>query len=125
MTPRLLALFAMLACSADPLAPVGAARVDLGPRFTAAWQAVQGCSGLSGRSEAVAVFSVPGDHIMLDGRKIVAYWTSSSNSIYVASFYLTSDPVLRHEILHALLHRGDHPPAYFIEKCGALVGAGE
>lgn len=119
---RMLALVALLACSGDPLAPTGATRVDLGPRFAAAWSAVEECSGLTGEREAVAVFSVAGDHIMLNGRRVLAYWSPATNSIYVAEFYLTSDPVLRHEVLHSLLHNSEHPPAYFVTRCGALVG---
>ena len=120
---RLLALALLLACGgADSLAPASATRVDLGPRFSAAWEAVEQCSGLVGNREAVAVFSVPGDFIMLDGRRVIAYWSSASNSIYIASFYLTSDPLLRHEALHALLRSGSHPAEYFEAKCRALVG---
>lgn len=26
--------------------------------------------------------------------------------------------VVRHEMLHALLDRGDHPPEYFVSRCG-------
>lgn len=121
---RLFLLAALLGCGgADSLAPADAVRIELGPRFSAAWSAVEECSGLTGRREAVAVFSVPGDFIMLDGRAVLAYWSPASNAIYVAQFYVTSDPVLRHEILHALLRSGDHPPEYFEEKCGALVGS--
>lgn len=126
MTPRLLAVAVLLGCSgADPLAPDNATRIDLGPRFAAAWQAVEQCSGLTGQRDAVKLFSVPGDFVMLGGRRVLAYWSPASNAIYVASFYVTSDPLLRHEALHALIYSGEHPAAYFVAKCGSLVGAGE
>lgn len=121
---RLLALAVLLACSgADPLAPADAVRIELGPRFAAAWEAVEQCSGLTGQREAVTVYAVPGDFIMLDGRAVLAYWSPATNSIYIAAFYLTSDPLLRHEALHALIYSGEHPPAYFVAKCGSLVGS--
>lgn len=122
---RLLALALLLGCSGtDSLAPASATRVELGPRFTQAWAAIEECSGRTGRSKAVAVFSVPGDFITLSGSPVIAYWSSRSNTIYIAAFYVASDPVLRHEILHALLQSGSHPDMYFADRCGALVGTG-
>lgn len=95
----MLSLVVCLGCNAaDALAPAGATRVELGPRFAAAWRAVEGCSGLAGNPHGVAVFSVQEESIRRDGRAVVAYWSPATNSIYVASFYLTSDPVLRHAV---------------------------
>lgn len=125
---RLVVCLGCLGClgcgGVEMLEPAGATAVDLGARFAAAWQATEQCSGLAGEPAGVPVFSVPGDHILLDGRPVVAYWASTTNSIYIASFYLPSDPVLRHEILHSLLRTGGHPREYFVTRCGSVVGTG-
>lgn len=67
-------------------------------------------------------FVVPGDSPVLgDGVEYDAYWMAAGNRIIIARRFVRDGLIVRHEILHALLGRGDHPPEYFRRRCAGIV----
>jgi hypothetical protein len=112
------------ACSSatDPL-PAGA--VPLVPReiYELWWHEVEQCSGKTADFTAIAWYYVPGAGGFTVGSNpdIVAVWQSQHHSISLAEYVRDNADVVRHEELHAILNRSDHPAEYFVQKCGSLV----
>lgn len=118
---------AAVSCT-DPLAPLPRGAVALDPlpsQYVSWWSDVEQCSGLHGDLELVRFFVVPGaSQIPAPGHQelVQGYWDPRGNEIVIGGFYESSALLVRHEMLHALLHGGgDHPPEYFRDKCGELV----
>jgi hypothetical protein len=64
------------------------------------------------------------DYFVVDGKQYDGMWYSHFHYITLASAYLSSGLVVRHEMLHDLLDRTDHPPEYFRDRCAGLVTPG-
>ena len=107
---------------ATPELPAGAE--SLAPLATYAdwWQATEQCAGLHGNMARVTWFVVPNrtsfvyDDVQYDG-----YWWDRVHWIILAGEKVTDGMVVRHEMLHELLGRGDHPAEYFQQRCGGIV----
>lgn len=87
------------------------------------WHEVEQCSGKTGDFTAISWYWVPGIGGFPFGSdpNVVGLWQEQHNSITLAQFVRENPLVVRHEELHAILRRNDHPPEYFVEKCGDLV----
>jgi hypothetical protein len=60
------------------------------------------------------------------GKQVDAYWISNPDRIVLADARRNDGPIVRHEMLHALLHHSGHPRAAFLTACGGVVAcAGE
>ena len=122
--PLLGLLGTLAAC--EVLGPPGAlpenAQLILPPEeYRAWWNSTEACSGLSGRFGEIEWYVVPGaSTIQTDHGPRVGVWSRSSEGtrIVLAGNYAGSELVVRHEMLHALLDRGGHPPEYFEDRCG-------
>ena len=86
------------------------------------WQWTERCSGHTGDFEAVSWLRSPDEQIVIGSERYAAFWFRAGNRIVVAAPYLRDGPIVRHEMLHALLARGDHPAGYFQERCAGVVG---
>jgi hypothetical protein len=113
----------LAACEA--LAPPGpipdhAHQIEPPAEYRGWWSATELCSDLTGRFEAIEWYVVPGaSTIPTESGPKVGVWSRSSagTRIVLAGNYAGSELVVRHEMLHALLDRGGHPPEYFEERC--------
>jgi len=45
------------------------------------------------------------------------WWVRKGNRIYLPASALGEEWLVHHEMLHALLQRGDHPPEMFVDAC--------
>jgi hypothetical protein len=54
------------------------------------------------------------------GDKVAAYWSPAGDLIVVAEYYQMFGPVVRHEMLHALLRRTGHPRQVFLDRCAGV-----
>ncbi|MBC8089779.1 MAG: hypothetical protein H7Z40_21155 [Phycisphaerae bacterium] len=83
------------------------------------WSTVEECAGRSGNFRAVQFFRSRDDSLVVAGKKFDGYWWSAGNRIAL----LKPDycPTVRHEMLHAILQRGDHPSEFFAEQCAGIV----
>lgn len=117
------ALLAM-ACAPTPLAPpdlpAGAVPLEAPAVFRSWWDKTEACSGLSGKFEDIAWYTVPAAHTIETslGPK-VGLWTRHGGAVMItlAGEYSATELVVRHEMLHELLGRGGHPADYFVNRC--------
>ena len=84
------------------------------------WSVVEQCSGRTGDLGAIHWFVSNTDRpLEIGGELYDGYWWETGNRIAVARTY--DGPTVRHEMLHALLNRGDHPLEYFAGRCEGVV----
>jgi hypothetical protein len=89
--------------------------------YTRWWVMTEACSGRSGDLGAVHWYRVPGSQFVDDGRVAAGAWNQSGNRILLAQKSLEQGPLVRHEMLHALLQSGRHPRSQFLGACASLV----
>ena len=120
----LMALVLAGACSSatDPL-PRGALPLDPPAIYATWWEEVEGCAGKTADFAAVSWYYVPGEGGFSAGSKpdVVGVWRPAGNSITLAQYVVDNGLVVRHEMLHAILQRTDHPAEYFVDRCAVLV----
>jgi hypothetical protein len=90
------------------------------------WRQMEECSGMTAPFDDVEWYVVPGEEpFRVEGvdYPVVGYWDPRDNRIVLLE-YLPNQraPTIRHEALHAILHRTDHPPEFFRDRCGAVIG---
>ena len=117
-------MFAAAACgsSTDPL-PADAVPLSPPAIYETWWHEVEQCSGKTGDFAAISWYYVPGQGSFAVGSNpdVAGVWQPSHHSITLAQFVWENASVVRHEELHAILQRADHPPEYFQDKCGSIV----
>lgn len=127
---RLAAFGALAYGCTEPIAPVplpdGAREFTPEPVFRQWWGEMEVCSGERGSFDAVRWYVVSGEiPFAVKGvpYPVVGYWDPKNNRIVLLE-YLPNQraPVIRHEALHAIIRRTDHPALYFAERCGATIG---
>jgi hypothetical protein len=89
------------------------------------WDKTVACSGRQGKMTDVNFYAVdaPGGAIELAGEMAHAWWVREGNRIYLPANGLSEEWLVRHEMLHALLQRGSHPPSMFVEACHVASAA--
>jgi hypothetical protein len=106
------------ACERAPTAPpADALRFDPPEHFRALWAATEQCSGHQRSFDVVRWYEVPDawqvpNH---EGTLVAAFYDLRGNYIVIAGAYLASDPLVRHEELHAILDRPGHPAEF--DRC--------
>ena len=86
------------------------------------WRATEDCAGLHGDLSRITWFVVPGRTSFTYGAaQYDGYWWNGVHWILLAGEKVENPLVVRHEMLHELLGRGDHPAEYFQGRCAALV----
>lgn len=121
-------MLAQSACvvPSEPAFPSDAVQFQAPSVYKLWWNLVERCSGVSGDFSAVRFYEQPGETIAKTGSDSAnGYWFSDGNRILVGQYRMYEGPLLRHEMLHALLHRAEgnngHPAEYFVDKCGGVV----
>jgi hypothetical protein len=121
-------LLLALACRdalAPPELPAGSESLAAPPAYRRWWADVERCSGLVAAFERVEWFVVPGAQwFNYRGGRYDGLWWSHYHWIALAEARVNDSLVVRHEMLHDLLGRADHPPAYFRQACAAVVSCG-
>lgn len=120
----LVALTPAIGCE-SPIAPLPDEAEQFVPpaAYRVWWNEIEQCAGRSASFAAVDWYVVrtSATGFIFDGRYVAAVWTTAGNRIVMAEHYLDKPHIVRHEMLHAILHTGAHPGADFAERCGALV----
>ena len=98
-------------CAPEPTLPVGAMRFDPPERFQTLWAETEACSEKHRPFSAVTWYQVPDmwEITTYDGKQVAAFYDIRRDVIVIAGAYLTSDPLIKHESLHAILDRPGHP----------------
>ncbi|WP_310569838.1 hypothetical protein [Gemmatimonas sp.] len=89
------------------------------PEFTLWWSLVEQCSGRRGSLAAVQFFRTRDPMLIVDGKRYDGYWWSEGNRVALVT--PEDGATVRHEMLHALLQRGDHAPEYFAGRCDGWI----
>ena len=113
-----------LACDATSPAELPSTAVPLTPpdRFAVWWRITEACSGTTGDFRSVSWYVVPNTSTFnYQGRVVNAYWLGNPDRIVLADAHRSHGPTVRHEMLHALLHRSGHARADFLTACGGVV----
>lgn len=108
--------------------PAGAVLMDPPPAiYETWWHEVESCSGKTGDFAAISWYYVPGSggFGVGSGAELVGIWQPQHHSITLADYVRQDGMVVRHEMLHAILQRADHPGDYFVQKCGIMVWSTE
>jgi hypothetical protein len=132
-TPVFVATLALLgACRDIPLAPsppeLPAMAEALSPpdSFRDWWLATENCAGIQGNLSRITWFVIPGRTSFVYGKgQYDGYWWDNVHWILLAGDKVGNPFIVRHEMLHELLGRGDHPAEYFQRRCAAVVGCNE
>src|ERR671916_1140006 len=96
-----------------PLAPLGRSwAVPTLGLYQEWWDKTVTCSGRTGKMTDVSFYAVdaPAGAIQLAGEMAHAWWVRQGNRIYLPANALGIEWLGRHEMLHALLQKGSHPP---------------
>ena len=127
---------AMAAClaaagCADFLGPLGALEYPDGvpyfdePMFTPIWNELRACSKLDRKLSSIEFYYVP--RVTLPpvdpGIRTLGMYFPESDRIFVVESAKSDHDVVRHEMMHALLHNTPgHPPKYFSADgvCGVV-----
>jgi hypothetical protein len=117
---------ALLSCS-DPVTPLPDSAREFVPEtvYRVWWREMEECAGRTASFDEVRWYVVPGEEPFqvagLD-RPVVGYWDPHGNRIVVLQFLPNQRaPIIRHEALHAILRTTDHPPEFFVDRCGAVI----
>jgi hypothetical protein len=103
-----------------PLAPVARAwAVPTLELYQQWWAKTEACAGRRGELGDVTFYAVdaPSGAIKLRAEVAHAWWVRHGNRIYLPANALGEEWLVRHEMLHALLQTGAHPPEIFVNAC--------
>ena len=107
---------------APPDLPQTAEAFTAPDEYSSWWQATETCAGLTGNMSRVHWFVVPSTQsFYYRGTLYDGYWWDDYHWITLASAKVDDGGIVRHEMLHDLLGRGDHPPEFFQSRCGTVV----
>jgi hypothetical protein len=105
--------------------PDDAIEVTPGAPYARWWTMTRNCAGQVGGMGQVRFYVVPRLSIDDGSTRYAGYWFRDGNRIVLAQPYATNGAVVRHEMLHALLQRGDHRRVDFVDHCGGIVDFGD
>lgn len=119
-----LCCLALAGCHSESDFPLSAVPFAPPAQFRAWWEIVESCSGRRARFDDVKWFQVLSGEILVQGESAVGAWFADGNRIALLGEGDYSGPLVRHEMLHAILGSGKHSTDYFEEKCGDVVVCG-
>ncbi len=118
----LILLFASCVESATTAPPVGADRYYPPPIYARWWSTVESCSGISGSLPDISFYVLQGaTSIPSVGEFAGGYWQAQGNQIVLIGETQMSGPLVRHEMLHALLRTKGHSRQFFLRRCAGVV----
>jgi hypothetical protein len=82
------------------------------------WRDMEACAGATRDPRVVAWFTVDAPAFAVPGASgtFRGYWFSARDHIVLALPSVSDTKLLRHEMLHAILRDGTHPPTF--DRCG-------
>jgi hypothetical protein len=109
-----------------PELPSSAEALDPPDSYAEWWRVTEECAGLQGDLSRISWFYIPGHTSFVYGdAQYSGYWWSGVHWILLAGEKVNSPLSVRHEMLHELLGRGDHPAEYFQRRCATVVECNE
>jgi hypothetical protein len=105
--------------------PMGAVNIQPLEVYERWWAMTEQCSGLQGDFHHVLFYQIPGASAF-DFRRyrhVPAIWMEDDR-IIIAESSLRSGQVVRHEMLHSLMQKGQHDRSEFAQQCAGIVDCG-
>jgi len=116
LTLRSLSVVLLLGCL-DNFAPAGAVPFTPPDAYRTWWTAIESCAGISGDFDRVEWYEVPGSSYPCPAYEgSCEGWWRPPHTVYMSQDQVNDRRLAEHEMLHDLLQRGDHPPAF--QACG-------
>jgi hypothetical protein len=114
-----------IACSETTALPSGNVQYSAPPPYELWWSLVEACSGRTASLADVKWYVVPGVDTISDGTdEVSGYWSSDHNRVVLAGNLQYNGPLVRHEMLHALLRNPSHSRNEFLDRCAGVVHCG-
>jgi hypothetical protein len=87
------------------------------------WTLTEECSGRSASFDDVAWYVAPTAYEIPRTNGLAGIWVPDGNRIVLAGGYdgVSDGELVRHEMLHAILHGGGHPRDMFVGRCQGVV----
>lgn len=105
-----------------PELPAGSRAFTPPADYASWWRDTENCAGLDGDLTRVSWFEVPGrTSFVYASAQYDGYWWNGVHWILLAGDKVANPLIVRHEMLHELLGRGDHPAEYFQRRCAGVV----
>ncbi len=120
----MLSLLGLGACADSSVAFAPDAATPLTPPafYLTLWHETETCAGRTADYGAVSWYVLPaGASWSSENRDILGAWRERDNRITMRAEYVNDSLVVRHEMLHAILHDGRHSVEFFFTRCGELV----
>ena len=114
-------------CEATAPLPAGAIAITPREYYPLWWSMVENCSGKTRPMSEIDWYIVHGDRFMSSpGESSSGVYYEKAHRIVIADYYAGNGPVVRHEMLHALLRRQseaeiEHPAEFYLRRCAAFV----
>ncbi len=99
--------------------------IAITPYLDSLWNETERCSGRHGDINRVHFYVVrdfENQSFKINDTEVLAFWLSVDNSITYHQYWATTPEVVKHEMLHALRHNGEHDRHDFITLCGLTTG---
>jgi len=118
------AVLALASCRdvlVEPPLPEGAQPLQFIPEVYAEWfRMTRECAAVSGEFDSLEWYVMPAAVAFIyEGRVLVGL--TIGKRIVIAEHWVQEGPLVRHEMLHALLKQKGHPRDQFVGKCGGIV----
>ena len=94
------------------------------PHFVWWCHLVEQCAVRTGNLDSIQWYTLP-DVIRVEGGEYAGYWWGDGNRVVLAQGNERYGDIVRHEMLHALLHQGSHDREYFGGRCAELVSCND
>jgi hypothetical protein len=104
----------------EPITPHDGIYMQRRPQYALWWSLTERCSGRVGDLSKIHWYVVPGADV-IGASGALGQENSLIDRIVLAWNSVDSGPVVRHEMLHALIRTRGHPVEYFQQKCGDVV----
>jgi hypothetical protein len=109
-----------------PELPSGAEALVAPSTYVEWWRETERCAGVYAELKRVSWFVVPNrTSFPYRGGQYDGYWWNGVHWILLAGDKVQNAMIVRHEMLHDLLGKGNHPARYFQERCAGVVGCNE
>lgn len=117
----LLAGAAVVAACYDDDFPPNAERFDPPPQYALWWNEAETCSHTAGDASRVRWYRTPRGVDLQGASHVAGQYDPNGHRIALAGDFVDDGRVVRHEILHALHPRVQHPRDLFLRRCGDVV----
>lgn len=109
------------ACSeaTGPIIGIEGERPYTNPSLVLTWAILEQCSGIDGDFSKVQFFTATS--ITYGDGYARGLWEPKGNRIYILATETANVPLVKHEMMHALLQANGHPARFFNGVCGDLI----